>query len=272
MASERGSDSYAGLSYRDLIDWPRRLARESPFLERELARAPDRSALDVGCGTGEHARHLASLGYRVVGVDRSPAMLEKAREKEDPPQLTFVEGDFVRLEDSLRDRFGGAVCLGNSLPHLETEEDLRAAFRGIASRLLAGGVFIGQALNYERIFSQQIRHLPLNILPSADGTIVFLRLMDLEPGGFVRFCPSVLRWRPDRNPPVEMIESRLVRLRGWREPEVSSALRSAGFEEIRLFGDMTGGAFDAASSGDLVFVARRGRGAAGPIDPPHGAA
>ena len=38
-----------------------------------------RTVLDVCCGTGLMTRELALLGYRVTGVDASPAMLERAR-------------------------------------------------------------------------------------------------------------------------------------------------------------------------------------------------
>src|SRR5712691_9282894 len=38
-----------------------------------------RRVLDLGCGTGGHAVLLAGRGYDVVGVDRSPEMLERAR-------------------------------------------------------------------------------------------------------------------------------------------------------------------------------------------------
>jgi SAM-dependent methyltransferase len=254
--SERSGDTYEGLSYRDLIDWRRRLAREFPFLERELAAAPEKSVLDLGCGPGEHARRFAALGFRTLGVDRSPEMLAKAREGEAPPRLVFREGDLVRLRDFVPERFGGAVCLGNMLPSLEDEDALGAVFRGVASRLLPRGIFIVQILNYERILSGRIRSLPLRIRPSDDGSLVFLRFMEPEAGGRVRFYPTVLRWRPDGDPPVEVVESRAVRLRGWREPEVSTALLAAGFTSIRLYGDMTGGGYDAVDSSDLVAVAR----------------
>jgi ubiquinone/menaquinone biosynthesis C-methylase UbiE len=40
-----------------------------------------RRVLDVGCGTGRHALVLAAQGAEVVGLDPSPEMLDRAREK-----------------------------------------------------------------------------------------------------------------------------------------------------------------------------------------------
>ncbi len=53
-------------------------------------------ALDVGTGTGALALALAPLVREVVGVDREPALLEKARERA-PANATFVEGDATAL-------------------------------------------------------------------------------------------------------------------------------------------------------------------------------
>ncbi len=39
----------------------------------------DGDVLDVGCGTGEHARLLAALGHRVVGIDFSTRAIKLAR-------------------------------------------------------------------------------------------------------------------------------------------------------------------------------------------------
>ena len=41
----------------------------------------ERRVLDLGCGTGSHSLALAELGCSVTGVDFSPGMLHKAREK-----------------------------------------------------------------------------------------------------------------------------------------------------------------------------------------------
>jgi SAM-dependent methyltransferase len=57
------------------------------LLQRALVRAlrevdGQRLVLDVPCGTGIIGRHLARRGFRVVGADISPAMLEVAAQRD----------------------------------------------------------------------------------------------------------------------------------------------------------------------------------------------
>ncbi len=56
---------------------------------------PAQSILDLGCGTGTLTIQLAELGSRVMGVDSSPSMIEKARERF--PGLTFQICDALAL-------------------------------------------------------------------------------------------------------------------------------------------------------------------------------
>jgi ubiquinone/menaquinone biosynthesis C-methylase UbiE len=63
------------------------------------------AVLDAGCGTGENALHLASLGLSVVGVDVAETALAIAREKVDRRgiEVEFAAVDAFHLE-----------CLGRS--------------------------------------------------------------------------------------------------------------------------------------------------------------
>jgi SAM-dependent methyltransferase len=249
-------DPYSRVEYRRLIAWPQRIEREWPFLERILASAPSRLVLDLGCGTGEHSRRLAAAGFEVVGVDASESMLAKAREEPLPPHLEFVRGDMRDLGQAVAGSFGGALCLGNALPHLMTDDDLQRFVSGLRRYLLPGAPLILQILNYDRIFALNERSLPLNVRPGPDGEIVFLRLMTPQPDGTVLFYPTTLHLRPGHDPAVEVKHTREVHLRGWKRAEVESALEREGFHQREVFGGFDGVAWEAETSRDLLLVAR----------------
>jgi SAM-dependent methyltransferase len=68
---------------------------------RSLADETRGPILELGCGTGRVVLRLAEAGFDVVGLDRSPAMLERARERlaalepEVASRVRFVEGDLA---------------------------------------------------------------------------------------------------------------------------------------------------------------------------------
>jgi 2-polyprenyl-3-methyl-5-hydroxy-6-metoxy-1,4-benzoquinol methylase len=58
------------------------------------------AVLDAGCGTGDNALHVASLGLSVVGVDVAETALAIAREKADERglEVEFAAVDALELE------------------------------------------------------------------------------------------------------------------------------------------------------------------------------
>jgi SAM-dependent methyltransferase len=249
-------DKYSRIEYRRLIAWPQRIAREAPLLLRVLEAGPSRRLLDLGCGTGEHARYLVAEGFEVVGVDASESMVAKAREEPLPKGLELIRGDVRQLEELVQGPFGGALCLGNTLPHLRAEADLLRFFCGLRQVMSPGAPLLLQLLNYERIFARNERALPVNLRPDGDGEIVFLRLMELHSDGEVSFFPSTLRLQPGTEPPLEIMAAKEVRLRGWRVSEVEEQLDAAGFEAREHLGSFDGSPFAALESRDLIVVAR----------------
>ena len=71
------------------------------------------AVLDVGCGTGENALHVASLGLSVLGVDVAPTAVAIARAKADSRGITaeFAEADAFHLE-RLRHKFQTVLDCG----------------------------------------------------------------------------------------------------------------------------------------------------------------
>ena len=68
---------------------------EEPLVEAALTGLAPGDALDAACGTGRLAALLVARGHRTVGVDRSRAMLERARSK--LPAMEIRTGDLVDL-------------------------------------------------------------------------------------------------------------------------------------------------------------------------------
>jgi SAM-dependent methyltransferase len=88
------SEGYA--LWSETYDRPLRLFPiEQPTIRMLLDPLPPCRVLDAACGTGRYSQYLAERGHQVIGVDRSPEMLAKARAK--LPQAEFREGDLGAL-------------------------------------------------------------------------------------------------------------------------------------------------------------------------------
>ena len=252
-------DDYSRVDYRRMIAWPQRIEREWPLLREKLERGPSRRILELGSGTGEHARFLVEQGYQVVGVDASETMILKSTETELPEGLELIQGDMRQLEELVEGEFGAAICLGNSLPHLRGSEDLVTLASALRARLLPGSPFLLQILNYERIFRSGQRHLPLNFRKDEEGNeVVFLRIMSPREDGSLLFFPTTLRLDPDAGEPVSVAGTKRVELRGWRSWEIVEAFTHAGFGHFELYGGFDKSPYDPQQSQDLVLICWRG--------------
>ena len=243
-----------------MIAWPARIQREAPLLLRVLGSGPSKRILDLGSGPGDHARWLATESFEVVGVDASEAMLDMAAEESVPENVRFVFGDFRDLPALVDGTFGGAICLGNALPHLREENDLRAVATGLAAVLSPGAPVVLQILNYDRIAATGERHLPLNFRDDPDGgpgEVIYLRAMTMQGRSRVLFYPTTLRLVPGADPPIEVISSREIELRAWSVGDLATIFSAAGIEQDEVFGGYDGSPFEAASSRDLIWIGRR---------------
>jgi SAM-dependent methyltransferase len=130
-------DKVSDLYERHALDYDRDRSRslhERAWLDRFLHHVrPGGTVLDVGCGMGEPiAGHLVDRGFRVVGVDASPSMIEICCARF--PDSEWLVMDMRELE--LHRRFEG-ILAWDSFFHLGTD-DQRRMFPRFASHAQSG--------------------------------------------------------------------------------------------------------------------------------------
>jgi len=267
--------------YDRFVHWPSRLAVELPFLEQQLQAVEAHRLLDAACGTGRHAIALAQRGYEVVGADLSQAMIERARANAaaagvparfevagfgtlaqtfgPSPSSPWEEGEGAGVRKGVFP-FDALLCLGNSLPHLLTPEDLAIALFDFAVCLRPGGLLVIQNRNFDAVLARGERWLEPQAHREGATEWLFLRFYDFERDGTLTFNLVTLRREacPEHSEGAGEWRQQVRATRLWpqRRDDLLAALTAAGFGDIACWGDMQGAHFDAERSPNLVLTAR----------------
>jgi 2-polyprenyl-3-methyl-5-hydroxy-6-metoxy-1,4-benzoquinol methylase len=124
------------------------------MLDRVLADdvpAPGRRALDVGCGTGRDAIHLAKKGWQVTAVDLEERALQKARQRaaEEGAEVDWVLGDVTNL-GALGTQPGYSLIYDMGCIQGLPDEAAKRAAQGITSLAAANATLLFLAFTRDR--------------------------------------------------------------------------------------------------------------------------
>jgi SAM-dependent methyltransferase len=119
-------------------------AQRLHFLIRQYIRTETDATLltDLACGSGSLSEALARLGYDVIGVDNSPAMLSAAMDKKMRSGLPI---QYLCQDMRELDMFGTidvTVCTLDSLNHLPGIADVQQVFDKVSLFAQPGGLFL----------------------------------------------------------------------------------------------------------------------------------
>jgi SAM-dependent methyltransferase len=107
--------------------------------------------LELACGSGRLLVPIAKGGYRVTGLDRSEAMLSRAKEilakKGLSQNVVLHHGSMTDVSSAPGGPFGVAIIALNSLMHLTTQAEQRACLRSTLAALDPRGQLLIDLLN-----------------------------------------------------------------------------------------------------------------------------
>ena len=219
---------------------------------RFVARLAERHALtstvDVACGTGLYAQALADHGAAVVAADISEPMLQQARLAVDNPRVRWVCAPMQSLAGHVAGGVDAVLCMGNSLPHLLTDNDLAATLAGFHSMLTPGGIAVVQLLNYQRLLAAGERIVGV----TRSGDSQYVRFYDFLTNR-VQFNILGMHWSGSQ------CEHHLHQtpLRPYLAADLGPALIAADFVNVEAFGGLDLSPFQPTESDQLLLIAHR---------------
>lgn len=99
-----------------------------------------KSILELACGTGTMLMLLRKYGFIVDGLDISPKMIEKAKEKSRGESVKFFIADISNFE--VDEKYDVQLCLYDSVNYLLELEKFNGLFKSVWGSLNDDGIFI----------------------------------------------------------------------------------------------------------------------------------
>ncbi len=190
-----------------------------------------RRVLDLGCGTGRAGEPYRDLGFEVVGVDPSEAMIRAARRRD--PRGRYLVGDARTL--ALGERFDLVIAVFDALNNLTGDGELAMACERVAAHLGPGGAFafdVNTAVGLQSLWEDDVAE-------GWAGDVYYRWEHTWDPGR--RRARVAAYCRGPRGAFVEYHEER-----PYAPDELEAALRGAGFTAVDVITFPDGASADAS--------------------------
>jgi glycine/sarcosine N-methyltransferase len=245
---------YAELSevYDELF--PQDHAATSFLLGLTKGKGLPHRVLDLGCATASQLLELASEGWEAKGLEPCREMVDKALAKAELAEVA-IEVKEGGMLDAVRHyppaSFGLMLCLGNTLPHLDGEAELRRFLADAAGLLVRGGELVVQLLNYDLV-TKALAGSGHGFPELRAGAKVFRRHYEAAGPGKLAFVTELVQEGKTALPSRTLLSP-------FKPAELAKALQEAGFAPpVMTAGWKTqAGAFSAERDPYLILTARR---------------
>ena len=197
-----------------------------------------KTILDVGAATGNLTAYLSSQGYEVTAIDLSERLIAKAAEK----GVTVQQLNMLAIDEL--PTFDNIVCIGNTLPHLDSKTSVQLFLQKAYRQLTQGGKLVLQLVTFPKYFAQQQRAYLGNLPLIENDKVKFERYYYLNEEGKIRF-KTIL---DDTIKNEELLQPIFA-------DQLTEWLTQIGFQAINLYGNFKKDPFDKEKSMALIVTA-----------------
>ena len=197
-----------------------------------------KTILDVGAATGNLTAYLSSQGYEVTAIDLSERLIAKAAEK----GVTVQQLNMLAIDEL--PTFDNIVCIGNTLPHLDSKTSVQLFLQKAYRQLTQGGKLVLQLVNFQKYFAQQQGDYLGNLPLIENDKVKFERYYYLNEEGKIRF-KTIL---DDTIKNEELLQPIFA-------DQLTEWLTQIGFQAINLYGNFKKDPFDKEKSMALIVTA-----------------
>jgi len=193
--------------------------------------------LDIAAGSGNQALELAMAGHQVTAIDLDEVMIKTIKQKASARklQLDAYALDMKNIE-TLDKSFDMIMCIGNSIVHLDSIDDISLTLKKIYHLLSKNGALIVQTVNYDRILQHNITELP--VIHHAEKGITFVRTYE-HAQKKIKFHGTLTI----DNSFEQQTFQNCVELYPLTSNELMNAMGIAGFSTVELFGNFKGDSY-----------------------------
>lgn len=189
------------------------------------------SVLDLACGTGNTIIPFARKGCRAIGMDLSPGMISRAREKSREMGLD-IEYHIGDMREFLLERPVELVtCFHDGLNYLTEPDHLETVFKNSSRNLVEGGMFIFDLNAVGWIGGSD--GLPV-VIDEKDRTIVYQA--DFDSAGLIWTVNLICFLRDGQ---LYRKFSETHREKGYHPEDIEKMLKRAGFLPLAVYDAFT---------------------------------
>ena len=99
-------------------------------------------AVDLGAGTGFQSIPLAESGFHVISIDLSHELLAQLKKDAKDLPVVTIQDNLLNFNKHIPSRVEIIVCMGDTLTHLNSLEEVQDLIETVHQTLEQGGLFI----------------------------------------------------------------------------------------------------------------------------------